>query len=68
MSRSCPVPESPRDRIIAALNAEIGEALRLGDIEAARVAHEARGRLLPNNGESGDVVDLAKERAKRAQP
>lgn len=32
--------------MIASLNAELGAALHAGDLEAARVAHEALGRLL----------------------
>jgi hypothetical protein len=55
------------DRIAAALNAELAEALRLGDLEAARVAHEALGRFLQGGAESREVVDLAAERVKRAQ-
>jgi hypothetical protein len=54
--------------MIASLNAELGEALRVGDLGAARVAHEALGRLLEGGGEPARVVDLATERARRGQP
>jgi hypothetical protein len=44
------------------------EALAVGDTEAARVAHEAIGRLLGAPGVPGAVVvDLAKERERRAE-
>jgi hypothetical protein len=49
------------------VRAELGEALRIGDLGIARAAHEALGRLLWDDGEPGDVFDLAVERAKRAQ-
>jgi hypothetical protein len=41
VSDSCPGPERPRDRLFGALNAELGEALRVGDFGAAQAAHEA---------------------------
>jgi hypothetical protein len=67
VSDSCPIPESRRERLFGVLNAELGEALRVGDLGAARAAHQALGRLLRDDGEPGEVVDLAAERAKRAQ-
>lgn len=56
---------TPRERMIAGLHAELGEALRLGDTEAARVAHEAIGRLLGTAGSPAPVADLAAERRRR---
>jgi hypothetical protein len=49
------------------LHADLAEALRVGDLGAARAAHELLGRLLEGDREPGEVVDLAAERAKRAQ-
>ncbi len=57
---------TPRSRMIAALNAELGLALDAGDLEAARVAHQALGRLLGSAaGDAPPVLDLAAERARR---
>lgn len=54
--------------MIASLNAELGAALDAGDLEAARVAHEALGRLLgAADTQARPVADLAAERAKRAR-
>lgn len=55
---------SPRARMAAALTASLAEAMAVGDLEAARIAHDAIGRLL-RVGASGDgaaVVDLAGRR------
>ena len=66
VSQSCPIPENSPERL-AALHADLAETLRVGDIAAARMAHEALGRLLEEDGEPADVVDLAVARAKRAR-
>ena len=55
---------TPRERMIAALHAELGAALAVGDIEAARIAHEALGRLLGTDAPTAAVSDLAAERRK----
>jgi hypothetical protein len=66
VSQSCPIPENSPKRL-AALHADLAEALRVGDLAAARVAHGALGRLVEGDGERADVVDLAIARAKRAR-
>jgi hypothetical protein len=44
----------------------VGEAVAAGDLEAARIAHEAAGKLLEMHlGTAAPVVDLARERGKR---
>ncbi|WP_437910599.1 hypothetical protein WME95_22995 [Sorangium sp. So ce327] len=44
------------------------EALAAGDVEAARIAHEAIGRLLGATGaDAGGVIDLAAERRRRGR-
>ncbi len=51
----------------AALTASLAEAMAVGDLEAARIAHEAIGRLLredPGN-DSAEVVDLTARRPPR---
>jgi len=63
-----PVEAAPNAR--AALGADLaGHVARLlaaGDVEGARIAHEAMGRLLAAAApSSGTVVDLAAERARR---
>jgi hypothetical protein len=62
-----PAP-SPRADLVRALTAAIDAATRAGDLHAARVAHEALGRLLaePEPG-APTVADLASERAKRGK-
>lgn len=63
---SPPTPTTPRQRLVLALNAELGALLATGDTEAARVAHEALGKLLGGTGgEPATVADLSVERAKR---
>jgi hypothetical protein len=59
-------PESPRGALVAALTTTIAAATAAGDLHAARVAHEALGRLLaePQRGAPA-VPNLASERAKR---
>jgi hypothetical protein len=60
------VGASPRGSLVGALSAAIAAATSAGDLHAARVAHEALGRLLaePEPGARA-VADLASERAKR---
>ena len=66
VSQSCPNPErSPKRH--AAFHADLAEALRVGDLAAARAAHEALGRQLGGDGEPAELVDLAVARAKRAR-
>ena len=60
------VSASPRAVMLAALSAGMTSALAVGDMEAARVAHEAIGRLLGSPSTPAGVVDLAAERERRA--
>jgi hypothetical protein len=57
---------SPRAAMVAALTQGLADATLLGDLRAAKVAHEAIGRLLaePDPG-SPTIADLGAERAKR---
>ena len=57
---------SPRDALLAALFAALPACLAVGDIEAARVATDAIGRLLGASGStgSGRVIDLAARRGR----
>lgn len=60
-----PASRGPRGRFLADLAASMVQALDDGDVAAARVAHEAIGRLLSSmaaNGEGGTVVDLQARR------
>jgi len=59
-------PASPRAAMLAALSAGMTAALAGGDLDAARVAHEAIGRLLGSPVRGAEVVDLAAERERRA--
>jgi hypothetical protein len=60
-------PASPRDALLAALSAGMTSALASGDAEAARVAHDAIGKLLGAPGAVSAVIyDLAVERERRA--
>jgi len=54
--------------MIAMLNAELGAALDVGDLEAAKVAHEAIGKLLGSGGAVTPVADLTAERKRRERP
>lgn len=57
------VPVNPRDVLAAELAAHVARLLAAGDVEAARVAHDAMGRLLgaaPMTG-SAPEVNLAGE-------
>ena len=56
--------ESPRATLIAALTSAIRDAAAAGDLAAARVAHDALGRLLSEPG-AGAIVDLNAERERR---
>ena len=59
-------PISPRGRLVASLTETISAATAAGDLHAARVAHEALGRLLaePEPGVAV-VADLPAERSCR---
>jgi hypothetical protein len=59
-------PASHRAALLAHLAEDLKAAVLAGDVEAARVAHGAIGRLLGGEaaGEGG-VVDLTAERARR---
>jgi hypothetical protein len=58
--------QTPRGKLVELLTATIATATAAGDLHAARVAHEALGRLLME-AEPGapTVADFASERAKR---
>jgi hypothetical protein len=56
---------TPRGTLIAALTDAVREAALGGDLTAARVAHEALGRLLSDPAPHGGVVDLNAERDRR---
>jgi hypothetical protein len=59
--------------MLAHLYSDMGAALSARDLDAARVAHEAIGKLLaamqPGDGpgEGEPVVDLARERERRGR-
>jgi hypothetical protein len=55
---------SPRAALLEQLAAGITAAVASGDLEAARVAHQAIGKLLGSGGVPA-VVDLDAERVKR---
>jgi len=57
--------ESPRAALLAALTNAVRDAAAAGDLAAARVAHEALGRLLTEPGSASAVVDLNAERERR---
>jgi hypothetical protein len=54
-----------RATLVAQLFEGVRTALEAGDLEAARVAHEAIGRLLGTEGNAAPVVDLARVRRDR---
>jgi hypothetical protein len=59
-------PASSRAAFLESLSTVLVAALAAGDIEVARIANEAIGRLLGAAGsEQGAVVDLAAERVRR---
>ena len=53
---------SPRARMVAALSESLLDSMEAGDLEAARVAHEAIGRLLASRGtmpvDAASVIDI----------
>lgn len=57
-----------RARLLAELGQAIASATAAGDLEAARIAHEALARLLGPPGAAGGVVDLSAARARRGRP
>ncbi len=62
---------TPRARMVVELSASLAKAVAVGDIEAARVAHEALGKLLGSSNTSADeaeVVDLASHRKAKRPP
>jgi hypothetical protein len=57
---------TPRKRLVAALTEAISAAMAAGDLHAARVAHEALGRLLePPDPAGTKVTDLREARARK---
>jgi hypothetical protein len=58
--------------MVAALSALVAEAAAVGDLPAARVAHEAIGRLLSASStvvaDAAVVVDLASRRKPDREP
>ncbi|NUQ72077.1 MAG: hypothetical protein HUU21_00660 [Polyangiaceae bacterium] len=57
---------SPRTALLVHLAEDLKAAIEAGDLEAARVAHEAIGRLLGSTAaKNATVVDLATARARR---
>lgn len=61
VGEAAPVPV--RVAMIATLAEQITAAAAAGDVEAARVAHEALGKLLPGLGQGAAVIDFASVRA-----
>jgi hypothetical protein len=59
---------NPRAALIAALSEAIGAAARVGDMHAAKVAHDALGALLQGEGTAAAVADLAAYRATLGRP
>lgn len=57
---------TPREALLAALAEVIPAAMAAGDTEAARVAHEALGRLLPGAGRLAGVVEIEARRSRGA--
>jgi hypothetical protein len=60
-------PPNPRAVLLAALLKSAGDLAAAGDVEGARVAHEAAGKLLGPAVEGAAVVDLASERERRGR-
>jgi hypothetical protein len=58
---------NPRTVLLEQLTAGMSAAIAVGDLEVARIAHEAIGRLLglAPAASAAPVVDLAAERARR---
>jgi hypothetical protein len=63
VSDSCPIPEGLRRQLVEVV-AELGEALRSGDLQAARAAHHGLRELLEAHGERAQAVDLTAEATK----
>ena len=66
---SSPAP-SARATLLEQLLTSARDAVAAGDLEAARIAHEAAGKLLATpraEGSGAKVVDLAHERGKRGR-
>jgi hypothetical protein len=66
-SRTSAEPSNPRAVFLAALLKSVSDLAAVGDTAAARVAHEAAGKLLASPVEGAAVVDLAAEREKRGR-
>jgi hypothetical protein len=63
---STPIATPPRALLLAALLEGARDAADAGDLAAARVAHEAAGRLLGSEpGDAGATVGLDAERRRR---
>jgi len=60
-------PLDVRAKLVAALTETISAATAAGDLHAARVAHEALGRLLAPPSDSDAVVALAASRRRREE-
>jgi hypothetical protein len=58
-------PENARRAAIAALYEHAAALAVAGDLTAARVIHEAIGKLLDGGGGGGNVVDLNGRRPQR---
>ncbi len=60
-------PASPRTILREQLTAGMSAALAVGDLEVARIAHDATGRLLgiATAGAAAPVLDLAVEHGRR---
>jgi len=59
---------SARSALAADLAAHVARLLAAGDLEGARIAHDAMGRLLAGPTErTTAVVDLERERRKRGR-
>ncbi|WP_437996574.1 hypothetical protein WMF26_36985 [Sorangium sp. So ce185] len=59
-------PADPRTVLLGQLAGGMREALAVGDVDTARVAHDTIGRLLGAPGaDAAGVIDLAAERVRR---
>lgn len=56
-----------RGTVLRSLLAHASTLVAAGDIEGAKVLHEAIGRMLGTSADGGQVVDLAARRQKRGQ-
>jgi hypothetical protein len=67
---SASTTSSPRTALLERLFASARDAVAAGDMEAARIAHEAAGKLLaaaPMESADATVLDMAHERGKRGR-